>query len=51
MHLKKLIFLLFKCKSCNLLNKYELSSNIIFNELNKETNKDTINILWMEEEF
>ena len=30
----------------NLLNKYELSSNIIFNELNKETNKDTINILW-----
>ena len=30
----------------NLLNKYKLSSNIIFNELNKETNKDTINILW-----
>ena len=24
----------------------KLSSNIIFNELNKETNKDTINILW-----
>lgn len=30
----------------NLLNEYELSSNIIFNELNKETDKDLANILW-----
>jgi len=30
----------------NLLNEYESSSNIIFNELNKETDKDIANILW-----
>jgi len=30
----------------NLLNEYESSSNIIFNELNKETDKDLANILW-----
>lgn len=30
----------------NLLNKYKLSSNIIFNELNKETDKYLSNILW-----
>jgi len=30
----------------NLLNEYETSSNIIFNELNKETDKDLANILW-----
>lgn len=30
----------------NLLNEYESSSNIIFNELNKESDKDLANILW-----
>lgn len=30
----------------NLLNEYESSSNIIFNELNKEIDKDLANILW-----
>ena len=30
----------------NLLIEYESSSNIIFNELNKETDKDIANILW-----
>ena len=30
----------------NLLNEYELSSNIIFNQLNNETDKDTMNLLW-----
>jgi len=30
----------------NLLNEYESCSNIIFNELNKESDKDTMNILW-----
>ena len=30
----------------NLLNEYKSSSNIIFNELNKETDKELANILW-----
>lgn len=30
----------------NLLNEYESSSNIIFKEINKETDKDLANILW-----